>query len=138
MLRLRLAVAGILTVGLLALAVPAASLAGGSAGDQQYTDPFSGSSSHTATARASATTTSSPAPSTTTAPAASAPDPTTANAASTTADATTTADEPTATIATSSPMLPHTGYDAWTAVGFGIVLIGGGIALRRRVRGYRA
>jgi hypothetical protein len=122
---------------LVALAVPAVSLAGGSAGDQQYTDPFAGGSG---SRTAPSTTTSSPAPAQTTS---SAPPSTTPAAPTGTADpatvaaASTTASQPTATMATSSPMLPYTGYDAWTAVGFGLVLVGGGVALRWRVRGHR-
>jgi hypothetical protein len=126
-----------LVLVLVALAVPAASLAGGSAGDQQYTDPFAGGSggsgSHTATPTTSspapAQTTSSPAPSATAAPPTSSADPTTAAAVSTTAG------EPTATIASGpSTTLPHTGYDAWTAVGFGLTLVVGGAALRWHLR----
>jgi hypothetical protein len=126
-----------LVLVLVALAVPAASLAGGSAGDQQYTDPFAGgsggSASHTAaTTRSSpapAQTTSSVAPSTTGAASTSAADPTTAAAVSTTTG------EPTATIASgSSTTLPHTGYDVWTAVGFGLTLVVGGAALRWQLR----
>jgi len=128
---------------LVALAVPAASLAGGSAGDQQYTDPFAGGSggsgSHTAgtTTSSPATTTSSPAPAQTTSSAA----PSTTPAASSSADPTTaaaiptTAGEPTATMAGgSSTTLPYTGYDAWTAVGFGLTLVAGGAALRWHLR----
>jgi hypothetical protein len=140
---------------LVALAVPAVSLAGGSAGDQQYTDPFSGGSSgsgsHTAgtTTSSPATTTSSPAPAQTTpsaAPSTTPADPTTAAAVPTTAgDPTataaavpTTAGEPTATMAGgSSTTLPHTGYDAWTAVGFGVALVAGGAALRWHLRARR-
>jgi hypothetical protein len=122
---------------LVALAVPAASLAGGSAGDQQYTDPFAGGSggsgSHTAgtttSSPAPAQTTSSPAPPTTVAASTNSADPTTAAAVSTTAG------EPTATMASgSSTELPHTGYDAWTAVGFGLTLVAGGAALRWQLR----
>jgi cytoskeletal protein RodZ len=130
---------------LVALAVPAVSFAGGSAGDQQYTDPFggtSGSGSHSASTSTSSppTTTSSPAQTTpsaapSTTPAASTPaaDPTTAAAAPTTAG------EPTATMAGgSSTTLPYTGYDAWTAVGFGLTLLAGGAALRWHLRARRA
>jgi hypothetical protein len=131
---------------LVALAVPAASLAGGSAGDQQYTDPFAGGSggsgSHTAgtttsspapaqttSTPAPAQTTSSPAPPTTVAASTNSADPTTAAAVSTTAG------EPTATMASgSSTELPQTGYDAWTAVGFGLTLVVGGAALRWHLR----
>jgi cytoskeletal protein RodZ len=127
---------------LVALAVPAVSFAGGSAGDQQYTDPFgatSGSGSHSASTSTSspATTTSSPAQTTppSTTPAAPTPsaDPTTA------AVAPTTAGDPTATMAGgSSTTLPYTGYDAWTAVGFGLTLLAGGAALRWHLRARRA
>jgi hypothetical protein len=129
---------------LVALAVPAVSLAGGSAGDQQYTDPFGGSSgsgSHSAstTTPSPATTTSSPAqttpsaaPSTTPAASTNSADPTTAAAVPTTAG------EPTATMAGgSSTTLPYTGYDAWTAVGFGVTLLAGGAALRWHLRARR-
>jgi hypothetical protein len=129
---------------LVALAVPAVSLAGGSAGDQQYTDPFSGGSGgsgpHTATS-SPATTTSSPAPAQTTPSAAPSTTPaaSTSSADPTTAAAVpTTAGEPTATMAGgSSTTLPHTGYDAWTAVGFGVTLVAGGAALRWHLRARR-
>jgi LPXTG-motif cell wall-anchored protein len=63
----------------------------------------------------------------------SAADPTTAAAVPTTAG------EPTATIAGStSTTLPYTGYDAWTAIGFGLTLVAGGAALRRRMHTRRS
>jgi len=102
-----------------ALVVPALSLAGGSAGNQQYTDPFGSSSQSSTTQAAPPSTTASPAPGTTPA----------------SAPATTTAADPTATAATattSSGTLPYTGYDVWTGVGFAVTLIAGGIVLRRR------
>jgi hypothetical protein len=138
--RPRLLIAVCLTLGLLALALPAASLAGGSAGDQQYTDPFGGgaakpaqtttASAPPATATQTATATAPPAatappqtnpPATTTpvAPAAGASDP-----PATTADSSTTADPP--------ATLPMTGYSAWMAGGFGAVMLASGFALRRR------
>lgn len=104
-----------------ALVVPALSLAGGSAGNQQYTDPFGSGSGSTTTHAAAPSTTASPPPATT-------PETTAATVA-----ATTTAADPTATAATtSSGTLPHTGYDLWTGVGFGVTLIAAGIVLRRR------
>jgi LPXTG-motif cell wall-anchored protein len=121
-----------LVLVLLALTVPAVSLAdggGGSAGDQQYTDPFS-STSGGATSTAPATTTSAAlTPTATSSPAPSTTPPSSA--------APTTSADPTATIATatataSSKTLPYTGYDAWTAVGFGLALVAGGMVLRRR------
>jgi hypothetical protein len=136
--RSRSVLAGMMLLVLIALAVPAVSLAGGSAGDQQYTDPFSGgnggASTHTTattTSSTPATTTSSPAPATSSPVAAT---PTTSADPSTVAAATTTASDPTATMATSSTTLPYTGYDAWTAVGFGVTLVAGGIVIRWRVR----
>jgi hypothetical protein len=129
-----------LLVVMVALAVPAVTLAGGSAGDQQYTDPFSGGGSHTAgttpSSPAPSTTTSSPAPQQTTSSAV----PSTTPAASTTPGTDpTAAAQPTATIAgPSSTTLPYTGYDAWTAVGFGLTLVAGGATLRWRVRARRS
>jgi hypothetical protein len=117
-----------LVIGMLALSVPAVTLAsgggGGSAGDQQYTDPFAGtptSSSHTTTA---------------TAPASSAPTPTVAPATGTTTAQLTAGTTPTATIAaTAANQLPYTGYDAWLAAGFGLAMVAGGLGLRYRTRG---
>jgi hypothetical protein len=138
--RSRFVLAGMLLLVALALALPAVSLAGGSAGDQQYTDPFSGGSgggaSQTAATTTSAPATTGPAPAqTTSSPASTTPATPTGSADPTSAAAVpTTAGEPTATIAGSgSPTLPHTGYDAWTAVGFGLTLVAGGAVLRWRL-----
>jgi hypothetical protein len=134
---LRKIVSYLLLLGALVLAVPAVTLAagGGSAGDQQYTDPFatqpgSGSShksttpSTTTTAAAPATTTTAPAPvTTTTAPATASSDPTTA-----TTPTATTASNP------SAKTLPYTGYDSWLAGGFGLVMAGAGLGLRRKAQ----
>lgn len=127
-----------LLLGALALAVPAVTLAsgGGSAGDQQYTDPFAGTPQ-------SKTTTTRSAPPTSTAPATSAPTPTSASPTSTSPTTTPVASTqtssdpttPTATIATSTAgQLPRTGYDSWLAGALGFVLVGGGLALRVRLR----
>src|ERR1700761_6164281 len=67
MRRSRLLIAACLTLGVLALALPAASLAGGSAGDQQYTHPFGGGAAQPA----QTSTTSAAPPTTTSAPPAS-------------------------------------------------------------------
>jgi hypothetical protein len=126
----------ILVLAALALAVPAATLAsgpGGSAGDQQYTDPFAGTSNpattHTTTHTA---TTPAPAPATTPAPAATS----TAPAPAAPAPAASTA--PDTTPATSTPARPtslaFTGYDSWLAGGLGVAMVGGGVLLRRRAR----
>jgi len=64
-------------------------------------------------------------------------DPTTAAVVSTTPSepTATIAGGPTATMAGgSSTKLPYTGYDAWTAVGFGLTLVAGGAALRWHLR----
>jgi LPXTG-motif cell wall-anchored protein len=122
----------LLLLAAFAFAVPAVTLASGgcSAGDQQYTDPFGGSSS---SGKSKTTTTSAPStstqPPTTSAPTASA---TPAASTSTASDPTST---PTATIAsTATNQLPHTGYDSRLAAVLGFVLAGGGLGLRARLR----
>jgi len=130
-----------LVIGALALSVPAVTLAaggGGSAGDQQYTDPFAGTSTptsptHTATSAptTSATPTTPASPTTTAAPATSPPATTSDSPPVQPTD--TIAADPTATIAsTSTNQLPYTGYDGWLAATFGFVMVGGGLVLRRR------
>jgi LPXTG-motif cell wall-anchored protein len=126
-------------LGVLALAGPAVSFAtgGGSAGDQQYVDPFG----HTHKSTTTSTTTNAPPP-TTTAPATTTP---AAPAATTTPAAASsdsnTATDPTATIASSTTTtgslaktLPYTGYDSWLAGGLGLVLAGAGLTLRRKAQ----
>jgi eukaryotic-like serine/threonine-protein kinase len=119
-----------LLLGVLVLSIPAVTLAaggGGSAGDQQYTDPFAGSSTpttatHTSTATQTVTqqpTTSTPPPST---------------VAQTTGTLATTDPMTTPTATTASTELPYTGYDSWLAGAVGFALVGGGLALRHRVR----
>jgi LPXTG-motif cell wall-anchored protein len=128
-----------LLLGVLVLSVPAVTLAsggGGSAGDQQYTDPFAGTAPgkgkpKTTTNSAPTTSTQAAAPTTTSAPPASTP----VASPSTSSDPTT----PTATIASTTATatageLPHTGYDSWLAAGLGFVLVGGGLGLRARLR----
>jgi hypothetical protein len=119
-------------LGLLALlAGPTVALAqgGGSAGDQQYTDPFGStthSSTHTQTqTQTQPTTTSAPA----TTPAATSTAPTTAPA---TAPASTdTSSSAVATAATGSgATLPYTGLDLWTVVGIGLTLMATGLLIR--------
>jgi len=94
---------------------------GPSAGDCQYTDPLSTSTT------TSHTTTAPPAPTTTPAP--STPVPTTTPTA-TTADPATTST--TSASAKSKKTLPYTGYAAWAGGALGVFLIAGGIAVRRR------
>jgi hypothetical protein len=131
-----------LLLGALALAVPAVTLAagGGSAGDQQYTDPFAGTSP--GKSKPKTTTTSTPTTSTQPATTTPPPTPTTPPATPTTSvtpvASTSTASDPTtptATIAsTTTTELPHTGYDGWLAAGLGFVLVAGGLGLRARLR----
>jgi hypothetical protein len=118
-------------LGLLALlAGPTVALAqgGGSAGDQQYTDPF-GSTTHSSTTHTQTqpqqTTTSAPV---TTPPATS----TTPATVTSTADAGST---PVATAASSNgKTLPYTGLDLWTVVGVGLTLMASGLLIRVRSR----
>ena len=126
-----------LLLGVLALAVPAVALAGGggSAGDQQYTDPFGGTSPGKSKPKTTSTsappTTTSSAPATTTPPATPTTSATPVTGTSTASDPTT----PTATIAsTTAGQLPHTGYDGWLAAALGFALVGGGLVLRARLR----
>jgi hypothetical protein len=138
--------AWILVILILALAVPAVTLAsgpGGSAGDQQYTDPFAGTSTPTATTHQSATATTPPvttAPATTApagaTPTTTAPPPTTTPAPTTAAAAPSTSGDPgtTPTATTASNTLPYTGYDGWLAATLGFAMVAGGVGLRRRAR----
>jgi hypothetical protein len=102
----------------LALGPIAAALAssGPSAGDNQYTDPLSNTTTAThQTAPPPVTTTAAPPAQTTPPPVA------------------TTADPTTTTTAKGDPKtLPMTGYDAWLGGAFGLFLTAGGIAVRRR------
>ena len=125
-----------LMLGALALAIPAVTLAsggGGSAGDQQYTDPFAG----TAPGKSKPKTTTTSAPTTSSQPAATTPAATPTTSATPVAGTSTSSDPttPTATIAsTTTGELPHTGYDGWLAATLGFVLVGGGLGLRARLR----
>jgi hypothetical protein len=124
-----------LLLGALALAIPAATLAsgGGSAGDQQYTDPFGG----TNPGKSKPKTTSTSTPTASTQPATTTPAVTPTSSATPVASTSTSSDPttPTATIAsTTTGELPHTGYDGWLAAALGFGLVGGGLGLRARLR----
>jgi LPXTG-motif cell wall-anchored protein len=126
-----------LVIGVLALSVPAVTLAAGgsgSAGDQQYTDPFAGTSTPTSAAHTTSAPTATAIP-TTTAPPAGAPTTSVTQTTPSPASATgTTISDPTATMAsTSAHQLPYTGYDGWLAAAFGFAMVTGGLVLRRRV-----
>jgi len=115
----------VVTCAGLALAAPSARAQTG-AGDDQYADPFSGGqATPTATPQATAT----PAPQATATPVPAAP------AQSSTAPAATPAAAPAqASAVTGGPTLPYTGIDAWIPGVGGALLLGGGVALRRRLR----
>jgi LPXTG-motif cell wall-anchored protein len=104
----------------LTLLMPAAAVASGpgsSAGDQQYVDPFGGST----------TPTSHPSPT---------PAPTIAQPTAVSTTTTTVVASATAPAASSdpSPTLPRTGLDVSLTVAVGLGLLAGGLALRRTAR----
>jgi LPXTG-motif cell wall-anchored protein len=131
----------LVVLGTLALAVPAVALAGGSAGNNQYTNPFGSGTTSQPTTTASPQTSSTTAPVTTTS---SPPPASTQSAATATTSVVTTTDPasgPTATAAasgagatTGGKALPRTGYAEWELAGFGLVLVAGGLVIRRRSR----
>jgi uncharacterized surface anchored protein len=118
----------LVVLGLLATVVPAAALAnGGLAGDNQYVDPLAGVHSHggksgSSSPATSAATTSTPAPSTSAASTATTPTATSA------ATSSATSTDP----SSKTKSLPFTGFQDWQAAGLGLVLVGGGLMLRRR------
>jgi LPXTG-motif cell wall-anchored protein len=132
----------LVVLGALALAVPTVALAGGSAGNNQYTNPFGSGTTSQPTTTAPPQTSSTTAPVTTT----SVPPPaSTQSAATATTSVVTTTDPasgPTATAAaspgagatTGGKALPRTGYADWELAGFGLVLVAGGLVIRRRSR----
>ncbi len=115
-------------LALTATALSGAALAlanGPSAGDNQYTDPLSGTT--TTTAAQTQTQATTPVPST------PAPVPSASSASNTT-----TATQATATIATSTARtLPYTGLDAGLAAALGAAMVAGGFAVRRLAWGWR-
>jgi hypothetical protein len=135
----------LVVLGALALTVPAIALAGGSAGNNQYTNPFGSSTTsqppppQTSSTTAPETTTSSAPPETQTS---STPPPATAVSPDTATSAVTSdPTEPTATAASPDPAtstagkgLPRTGYAVAEIAGFGLVMIAGGLVIRRRAR----
>jgi hypothetical protein len=113
-----LAVAAALALGPIAVAL---ANGGPSAGNNQYSDPLGNTT--TATHR------SAPPPAATTTPT---PAPTTSPPVAATADPTTTATTSTTSTTSAGKSLPMTGYDAWLSGAFGVFLVAGGIAVRRR------
>ncbi len=115
-----------LAVGALALLTAGSALAQGggtttSAGDQQYVDPLSQSTSATPAPKTSAPATTTPAPSTTT--------PTTSGSSSP-PSSTTVATTPSA----GSSTLPYTGLNLGLVIAVGLGLLGGGLVLLRLAR----
>jgi LPXTG-motif cell wall-anchored protein len=128
-------------VAALALAAPSAALAQ-SAGDEQYADPFGGSNGGSqgsdGGSQGSNGSGESNGSSGTTAPATSTPAPATSAPTSTstttsTTPATTTTPAAT-TAATGGQQLPYTGAPVGLVVLAGVLLLGGGVALRVRLR----
>jgi LPXTG-motif cell wall-anchored protein len=99
-----------LLVALMLLVVPALALAD-SAGDNQYSDPFGGS----------------------TAPAQTAPQPTTAPAAPAPAQTSAPASSSSPSTHPATSQLPRTGLDLRVVASAGLLLLGGGLLLRRRL-----
>ena len=135
----------LVVLGAFALAVPAVALAGGSAGNNQYTNPFGGGttlSRPTTPPQTSSTT----APETTT----SAPRrrrdvvaPATGDRRRRTPNHLGHSDQRPdrdrrrlagAGTTTAGKGLPRTGYAVWEIAGFGLVMIAGGFVIRRRAR----
>jgi cytoskeletal protein RodZ len=131
----------LVVLGALALAVPAVALACGSAGNNQYTNPFGGgTTSQPTTTPPQTSSTAAPQPTTSATPPATTQSPGTATSVVTTSDPTATS-EPTATAAspgvgttTGGTGLPRTGYAVWELAGFGLVMVAGGLVIRRRGR----
>lgn len=129
----------LLILGLAGFAVPAVTLAagGGSAGDQQYTDPFGGSGGGRATKTTATSTAPTPPPTTPPATTPPATAPATAPATTAPAPAPGATSTPTAVAATSGrkgKTLPFTGYDGRLAALLGAGLVLGGAGLRIRLR----
>jgi hypothetical protein len=91
---------------------------GPSAGDCQYTDPLSPTTTTTTVHQTTAPPVTTSPPLQTTMPTATTADPATATTSPTSSQ--------------SSKTLPYTGYAAWLAGALGVFLIAGGIAVRRR------
>lgn len=117
----------ILLLVALAGVLPAVALAGGSAGNQQYTDPFAGSTSSSSATVTVTSTAATPPPDTT-------PVVTSSASATTPPPATTPAATTPATSTVRPAHLPFTGYNGWLAAALGAGMVSGGIALRRRTR----
>jgi hypothetical protein len=109
----------VMLIAVLALAAPAAVLAD-SAGDNQYQDPFANTAPQNTTPQ-NTTPQTAPAPSPTS-PAQPAP-----------AQPTSSSGGPGTDPAAASGQLPRTGLDLRLVGGAGIVLLGGGLLLRRRL-----
>jgi LPXTG-motif cell wall-anchored protein len=118
---LRLLAALVLIV---ALALPATALAGGSAGDQQYQDPLGNSTPSKPKKHSSPTTTTTP---TQTTPSSSSP-----SSSSQTTSTTTTSSGSGSGSGSNSGQLPRTGVDIRLMGGIGGLLVAGGLLLRRR------
>jgi cytoskeletal protein RodZ len=138
--RRRQILGSLVVVAALSLLVPAVSMAGGSAGDQQYVDPLGGSGSSGSKSHSKSTTTHPPAPTTTSPSTAPSSPPTTSTSpavissnSTTSTTASTTSSSAHAADPSTSSTLPRTGLDVELAVAVGVGLLGAGLALRRTV-----
>jgi LPXTG-motif cell wall-anchored protein len=119
---LRLLAALVLIV---ALALPATALAGGSAGDQQYQDPLGNSTPSKPKKHSSPTTTTTPQTQVT-------PSNGSSSSTSTQTSSTTTTTSSGSGSNSNSGQLPRTGVDIRLMGGIGGLLVAGGLLLRRR------
>ena len=131
--------AALVSIGAVSLApLPSAALAA-SAGDQQYVDPLSGSSSPAASHPSSSGSGSGSAGSSSGSRSASSAAPAATSSGSSGSSGSTLAASPGTTAAVGAPgatsgrTLPFTGYDGGLAVALGSGLVAGGVLLRRRL-----
>jgi hypothetical protein len=110
----------------LALALPGAALADG-AGDNQYQDPFG-----TSQPQKSPPKKTKPQP-TQTAPTTTAPPPASVSPSATSTTPSTATPAPTASTDPAGAQLPRTGLDLRLPAGIGVLLVAGGLVLRRRL-----
>lgn len=135
----RLLAAAALSAGL--LAAPAGALAQGSAGDNQYADPFAGGNSgggsqgsaHPKHHGAAPVRHAAPQRTTRATPTTSAPAPAPVQAESTSAAGAATSSASADSSTASTRTLPRTGFDALPEAGLGAVMLLSGLALRARV-----
>jgi LPXTG-motif cell wall-anchored protein len=129
----RVTVSWLLILAVLDLTGSAGALAAGpSAGDQQYIDPLSGSTTPSSHHSSPAASNSTPSGSSSASSTQGSTSPQASAVVSASTSATTTAAATTSQ--SSAATLPRTGFDAWLAAGLGLALLGTGGMLRRHQR----